>query len=71
MMQPVLFVAEVYDVESQKKKKKSIRSPLFYVGDKYKLMPQLKSYFLTTLIRIMMFFVVEGARQLMLMQKKL
>ena len=45
MMQPVLFVAEVYDVESQKKKKKSIRSPLFYVGDKYKLMPQLKKLF--------------------------
>jgi DNA adenine methylase len=45
MMQPVLFAADVYDVESQKKQIKSIRSPLFYVGDKYKLMPQLKKLF--------------------------
>lgn len=27
------------------KNKKGIRSPLFYVGDKYKLMPQLKELF--------------------------
>ena len=27
------------------KKKKAIRSPLFYVGDKYKLMPQLNELF--------------------------
>ena len=26
-------------------KKNTIRSPFFYVGDKYKLMPQLKSLF--------------------------
>lgn len=26
-------------------KKETIRSPFFYVGDKYKLMPQLKSLF--------------------------
>ncbi len=26
-------------------KKDTIRSPFFYVGDKYKLMPQLKSLF--------------------------
>jgi len=38
-----------YDIAAEKKmnlkKEKSIRSPLFYVGDKYKLMPQLKQYF--------------------------
>lgn len=39
------FIAEVNNVKSLKKKQKSIRSPLFYVGDKYKLMPQLKELF--------------------------
>ena len=28
-----------------KKSQRTIRSPLFYVGDKYKLMPQLKNLF--------------------------
>lgn len=44
-MQTALFAAQVNYVELPNKRKKSIRSPLFYVGDKYKLMPQLKELF--------------------------
>ncbi|WP_367293333.1 Dam family site-specific DNA-(adenine-N6)-methyltransferase [Liquorilactobacillus satsumensis] len=45
MMQTSLFSAEIYEVTDISNKIKSIRSPLFYVGDKYKLMPQLKKLF--------------------------
>lgn len=44
-MQTAHFIVEKNNVELLKKKQKSIRSPLFYVGDKYKLMPQLKKLF--------------------------
>lgn len=41
-----LFHTEGFEVKvPMKKKLKGIRSPLFYVGDKYKLMPQLKELF--------------------------
>ena len=41
-----LFITKVRDTNSLKKNKtKPVRSPLFYVGDKYKLMPQLKKLF--------------------------
>lgn len=40
-MQVTSFTTEVNNVELIEKKTKSVRSPLFYVGDKYKLMPQL------------------------------
>lgn len=43
-----VFITEVKRKEKQLKtisKKNSVRSPLFYVGDKYKLMPQLSSIF--------------------------
>lgn len=41
-----LFHTEDFEVKvPMKKKLKGIRSPLFYVGDKYKLMPQLKELF--------------------------
>lgn len=54
MIQTSLFSAEKYELPKAKKKdkknvmtlqNKAIRSPLFYVGDKYKLIPQLKEYF--------------------------
>jgi DNA adenine methylase len=46
MMQMTWVSTENVEVEiSMKKKTKAIRSPLFYVGDKYKLMPQLKELF--------------------------
>lgn len=46
MIQTRLFSPETYDIEiTTGKEAKSIRSPLFYVGDKYKLMPQLKNLF--------------------------
>ncbi len=41
-MQTALFSVETYETNS---KTKIVRSPLFYVGDKYKLMPQLKNMF--------------------------
>ena len=45
-MQTTLFPTETLEVVAPMKKKgKAIRSPLFYVGDKYKLMPQLKELF--------------------------
>lgn len=42
--------------------RKSLRSPLFYVGDKYKLMAQLKSLFQKILNAILSLFVVVVAR---------
>ncbi|MEY8662070.1 Dam family site-specific DNA-(adenine-N6)-methyltransferase [Ligilactobacillus faecis] len=42
MMQTALFTTEEFEVQ---KNFKAIRSPLFYVGDKYKLMPQLEKLF--------------------------
>ena len=42
-MQTTLFPTDTLEVVTPMKKRgKAIRSPLFYVGDKYKLMPQLK-----------------------------
>lgn len=41
-----LFITKVKDINlSKQKENKPLRSPLFYVGDKYKLMPQLKKLF--------------------------
>lgn len=41
-----LFITKVNDSSTLKKKQeKPVRSPLFYVGDKYKLVPQLKKLF--------------------------
>ena len=45
-MQMTLFPTDRLEVAIPvEKKEKTIRSPLFYVGDKYKLMPQLKKLF--------------------------
>ncbi|TKV30459.1 DNA adenine methylase, partial [Citrobacter sp. TBCS-11] len=45
-MQTTLFPTDTLEVVAPMKKRgKAIRSPLFYVGDKYKLMPQLKEHF--------------------------
>lgn len=44
-MQTSFLAAEVNNIGRARKRQKSIRSPLFYVGDKYKLMPQLKELF--------------------------
>lgn len=41
--------------------KKIIRSPLFYVGDKYKLIDEIKSYFPTTINRLIEPFVGGGS----------
>ncbi|BAX66644.1 hypothetical protein FD49_GL000858 [Latilactobacillus sakei subsp. sakei DSM 20017 = JCM 1157] len=43
-MQTALFFTDKYEIDKNLKKK-AMRSPLFYVGDKYKLMPQLKELF--------------------------
>lgn len=46
MMQTTLFPTENYEIEVPTVKAgKAVRSPLFYVGDKYKLMPQLIELF--------------------------
>lgn len=45
-MQISLFPTDEFEI---KKKSRAIRSPLFYVGDKYKLMPQLEELFPKTI----------------------
>lgn len=44
-MQTVFLTSNINHVELSTKRKKNMRSPLFYVGDKYKLMPQLIELF--------------------------
>lgn len=44
-MQTIPFSTEGHEVKESSAKKTIVRSPLFYVGDKYKLMDQLKSLF--------------------------
>lgn len=44
MIQTQLFSTEKY-IQKDIKQNKVVRSPLFYVGDKYKLMPQLRTMF--------------------------
>ena len=41
-MQTIPFSTEGHEVKESSAKKNIVRSPLFYVGDKYKLMDQLK-----------------------------
>ena len=62
MMQTTLFSTEAFVVDKETTcSNENMRSPLFYVGDKYKLMPEIKKYMPTYINNYIEPFVGGGS----------